>query len=267
MWSVLAVVVGVACLGVEVGWRPLPDGGTEYVIRVSPEELADLELGDIIAASDVPADLPPIRSYRIEVGRGAVERSVPSRAGGPSETSETPENRAAGDRQRSLPSGTATSTTIPLVFTEPAVSQAIDRSPPVLPREPQDSSAQVRGPTESDAGRQADPAETQSEAQDQQPPTKTGETPVEPRINNSESLIQTLALSGMTASFAAVLYIGWIAWEYRRKYLELLRSGRPLTPFGDRDSGLPATDGPEVSLKEAREGNTDHLSPPESKDF
>ncbi len=266
MGSVLACIVGVACFGIEVGWRTLPEGGTEYVIRVSPEELADLEVGDIIAASDVPAGLPPIRSYRVEVGRGPVERSLPTGTGGPVQTSETPENHAGADPQRPASSGTAASATIPLVFTEPAVPQAIERLPSVPPRATAQPSDQVQGATERDAGRQAEPAEGHREAQDQQGPTNTGEAPVEPRQENSESLIQTLALSGMTASLAAVLYVGWIAWEYRRKYLALLRASRPLTPFEERDYDLPAADVPEVSPKAAHGERADCPSPPESEE-
>jgi len=250
MSSVLAVFVGVACLGIEVGWRPLLDGGTEYVIRVSPEELADLKLGDIIAASDVPPDLPPIKSYRIEVGRGAVERRVPP-AG--STVLEAPENAAAANSQRPAPSAT-----IPLVFTEPAAPQAMDRPPAAPPKESKNSADQVQGSakaTEGDPGRQT---------QDEQPRSTTGEAPVESQTKNPDSLIHTLAISGMTASFAAVLYIGWVAWEYRRKYLELLRAGRPFTPFEDQDCISPAADGLEASPEEGHDGNTGPPSLPGS---
>ncbi|NMC19242.1 MAG: hypothetical protein GYA33_02380, partial [Thermogutta sp.] len=215
MSLLLPVYLGVACLGVEVGWRPLPNGGTEYVIRVSPEELADLELGDIIAASDVPPGLPPIKSYRIEVGRGPVERLVPSSIPGTSERAESSQNPSAADNQQSAPSGLAPlPTTVPSVFTEPAAPQPTETS---LTDPPQQSGRGQRSvkPTESDPDSQSEPDSQAEEASrlqqtgDWQPPTKTGEASVESPGKNSESLINTLALSGMTASFAAVLYIGW----------------------------------------------------------
>lgn len=242
MSSVLAVFLGAACLGIEVGWRPLPDGGTEYVIRVSPEELADLKLGDVIAASDIPPDLPPIKSYRIEVGRGAVERRVPPPG---STVLETPENAAAANSQRPAPSAT-----IPLVSTEPAAPQAMDRSPAAPPKESQDSADQVQGSAKATEGNPS------RQTQDEQPRSTTGEDRVESQTKNPDSLIHTLAISGMTASFAAVLYIGWVAWEYRRKYLELLRAGRPFTPFEDQDCASPSADLPGVSLEKAHDENT-----------
>lgn len=67
----------IALLGVDVGWRPLSDDTIEYIIQLAPEELEGLSAGDLLAASDVPPDLPPIRAYRIIVGRQALPREVP----------------------------------------------------------------------------------------------------------------------------------------------------------------------------------------------
>ncbi|GAB4131081.1 hypothetical protein [Thermopirellula anaerolimosa] len=247
MSSALSVLLGIACLGIEVGWRPLPDGGMEYVIRVSPEELADLKLGDIIAASDVPPGLPSIRSYRIEVGRGPVERRTPPFSPAITDTPAVPGSPAALDDQRSTPSdGTLPSPTIPLVFTEPAVPRPMEASPPASTQGAAQGTPSPETTASPPNSQKAEAAQPQ-EGRETQPPADSSPPPPEKSTANSNSLMNTLALSGMTASFAAVLYIGWVAWEYRRKYLELLRASHQLPQPASDDVVAAALQGPSAS--------------------
>lgn len=71
----LACLAG-ATLGIESGWRPLPDGGTEYIIQLDPQTLETLRSGQAIQ-SDIPPEAGTVRSYRIVVGEGKLPRTSP----------------------------------------------------------------------------------------------------------------------------------------------------------------------------------------------
>ncbi|MFO0898141.1 MAG: hypothetical protein U0836_12015 [Pirellulales bacterium] len=71
-----ACLIVALTLGVDVGWRPLPEGGLEYIIQIEPELLRSLERGQPIA-SDVPLILRDIRRYRIQVGNGPLPQEGP----------------------------------------------------------------------------------------------------------------------------------------------------------------------------------------------
>jgi hypothetical protein len=73
-------------LGIDVGWRPLSEGGVEYLIQIEPGLLESLQPGDAIAS-----DLPPrlagqVRSYRITVGTEELPRELPSASEAGAET-------------------------------------------------------------------------------------------------------------------------------------------------------------------------------------
>src|SRR5437773_2237128 len=91
MQALLALVVGTAALGIDVGWQPHEDGGLEYIIQIEPELVSKLKPGDEITGG-VRRSLRDVRSYRIIVGTGPLphvaetEQSVlvPSRSLNPS---------------------------------------------------------------------------------------------------------------------------------------------------------------------------------------
>lgn len=74
----VALLVSSTVSAVEVGWRPDPRGGIEYIIQLAPQELQGWEGDSVLASSDVPAGLPPIRSYRIVVGTEPLPRETPA---------------------------------------------------------------------------------------------------------------------------------------------------------------------------------------------
>ncbi len=75
-------VLAAGCLGVDVGWQPLPGGGMEYIIQIEPELLEALRRGEAVV-SLVPPQVRDIRQYRIVVGRGPVPRITPARTAPP----------------------------------------------------------------------------------------------------------------------------------------------------------------------------------------
>jgi len=71
--NLLLACLAAAVLGIETGWRPLSDGGMEYIIQLDEQTLAALRAGQAIQ-SDIPPEAGIVRSYRIVVGEGKLPR-------------------------------------------------------------------------------------------------------------------------------------------------------------------------------------------------
>lgn len=65
--NALLISIAVATLGVNYGWNPLPDGGSEYVIQLDQQTLDALRDGQTIF-SDVKSGAGEVRSFKIVVG-------------------------------------------------------------------------------------------------------------------------------------------------------------------------------------------------------
>jgi hypothetical protein len=72
----LSLIVAAAAFGSDVGWQPLPDGGTEYIIQLNPYEIDALRRG-LPFQSDIPRRAGEVRAYRIMVGTAALPRRSP----------------------------------------------------------------------------------------------------------------------------------------------------------------------------------------------
>lgn len=71
------LLLAAAAVGVDTGWTKLDSGGYEYIIQIPPEQLDALRAGGEFG-SDLPADTGAIRSYRIVIGTGPlVNEGVP----------------------------------------------------------------------------------------------------------------------------------------------------------------------------------------------
>jgi hypothetical protein len=228
-------------LGVEVGWRPLPDGGFEYIIQIEPQMLGLLARGEEIF-SDIPPTVRDVRSYRITVGTGQVlregrmepepaDRSLPGQPGDgdpvasplstppleepsvapafpglrythPAPT--PPPEKAADD-----PPGPSEASVSPAPLWEPPLTL-----PPSADTQPLSESAEKPAyfvdqekeegaPSAPEPGNQGEPAAAAPESDKPSPPF-------------------TLALAGFLGAFGGMLYTGWLAWDYRRRYRALL---------------------------------------------
>jgi len=71
--TALAICIAVATLGIDVGWKPLPEGGVEYIIQLDPLALEALRDGQPLQ-SDIHPDAGEVRSYRIIVGSEKLTR-------------------------------------------------------------------------------------------------------------------------------------------------------------------------------------------------
>lgn len=86
-----ALCVAVALLGIDAGWRPLPEGGVQYLIQIEPHVLESLRDGRAIE-SHVPPFVRDVRSYKVTAGTGALPHELPPEAG--------PTGSATGDESR-----------------------------------------------------------------------------------------------------------------------------------------------------------------------
>ena len=72
----LSLFIAAAAFGSDVGWQPLPEGGTEYIIQLNPYELNVLRR-HLPLQSDVPRSAGEVRAYRIVVGNDILPRLAP----------------------------------------------------------------------------------------------------------------------------------------------------------------------------------------------
>jgi hypothetical protein len=72
----LSLLIATAAFGSDVGWQPLPEGGTEYIIQLGPHELDALRRGRPFE-SDVPRSAGEVRAYRIVVGTAILPHEAP----------------------------------------------------------------------------------------------------------------------------------------------------------------------------------------------
>jgi hypothetical protein len=69
----VALLLAASALGVDYGWRPLEEGGLEYIIQIEPEVFASLEKGGDIL-SEIHPEAQDVRRFRIRIGRGPLPR-------------------------------------------------------------------------------------------------------------------------------------------------------------------------------------------------
>ena len=95
--SPIALFMAVALMGAEVGWRPLPEGGVEYIIEISPDALDSLRSEQAAIQSDTLPDVRrEIRSFRIIVGNKKLTRELPLRPTPAAEPPAQPVQSASG---------------------------------------------------------------------------------------------------------------------------------------------------------------------------
>ena len=82
-----------AVVGIDVGWQPLQEGGTEYIIQLDPQSLETLKAGEPIQ-SDIPPGAGDVRSVKFYLGA-----EKPPRISPPSKSIQSPPvNTADGAR-------------------------------------------------------------------------------------------------------------------------------------------------------------------------
>jgi hypothetical protein len=224
--SVAAVLVGI-----DVGWRPLPEGGVEYLIQIEPELLETLESGSAVE-SDIPPSVTGVRAYRITVGAGELPRELPEPEAQPFEPGANP------DAPEAQP-GAAGASRLPGDLS--GVLPPLDRGA-LEPAEKEPSRLGASSPLsgfplpphrlEPDPGSQ--PIATQTAAlvdQAETEPTpdtkpKTGQK-TSPKETAKPWMPFTLVLFGLFASLGGNVFLGWVAYESRSRYRALRETRSP----------------------------------------
>jgi len=260
--NAILVCLAVATLGVDVGWRRLPDGGMEYIIEIEPQTLDALRAGESIQ-SDIPSSVRNVRGCRIMVGPG--KKPLPH---------ETPPESAKSHSASVEPPLLSTS---PPVDAAPTVEeqQGSGRNPQSglgkSPAESRDPSGDAVGiPRMREGMRRANPvgstpstfvpsmpdatstpeasllsgdeASRQTSASDAPWPSSDVAANMKPAIDDSVAdgqndgpakpwLPLTFTLLGLFASLGGNIFLVWVVWDLRSRCRALL-SG----PFAERSS-------------------------------
>lgn len=252
----LAAVLGAdAQANVEVGWRPLPGGGMQYLIQLDPLTVEVLRTGQAIE-SYIPPQVKDVRGFQIGIGTGKLPRIDPpttALANGPKSTEFAGSTTKAGSgRPQSLggfgSSGPAFSASrssrseSPVTATPPGSKAAPweiekpsgagkDDSPRPLP-----ANLSTR-PFSGDAGQKPTPGRASAATFEQWTGGKEGadnkENPAKVGTQASAApgdsiparpwTALTLALAGLFGSLGGNVYLGWLLVETRRRYRAALR--------------------------------------------
>lgn len=269
--SATALCVAVVMLGVNYDIQPLPDGGVEYIFRVKPLDLQSLNEG-----SDLRSDLSPavkdVRSFciRLEKDRPA-GASLPFAAASPLSNGQPtpapapllnpPELTGAGGSKfpptssaipplpkidDGIPKQAAQQTNFeqnPFGQKTPSTSNPFQRSsetpgPATAAKPPNDPHSSKEPATPAAEKPQPPKAPSQTELQSPGPETE----------KESPRLVWGLWAS-TAGSFSGMLFFGWVAADYRRRYYSLLsRSGQTPEMAGwEPEEEEPASEDPPVS--------------------
>ena len=199
------VCIAAVALGIDPGWQRMDDGGWRYLIQIDPVTLEELKSGRLPhIESDIPPQLKNI-SCRITVGRKDVPRD------------ELPAVKPAGEVP--APRRPARSEPGPSARVRPEAPGRLPSSPDVRPLG--DHPASFEEPVAAKPKADGPPAEAAASA--------AGEPP-------KPWWPFTLALATAFGCFGGMLYLGWIAWDYRTRYQRL---SRHLADAGLETAGEP----------------------------
>jgi len=188
------VGLAVALFGIDAGWQPLPEGGSEYIIQIEPHMLERLREGEAIQ-SDILPEARGVRSFRVIVGTDELPREkipVPSKHEKPVTT---PPELSTSSPSDLFPIPAPTSPDLPRAFPSTTPSRPLSAEPAVFEQETNVSEKQ--------SGK-----EVSSE--------------------QSKPWLLFWAVAGTAFGFfAAFIYLLWIHWETRNRYRALLAQCPP----------------------------------------
>ncbi len=187
--SSAAIWVVMAAVAVEFGYEPMPDGdGLRYVFQVEPEMLDMLQRGEPVGSTIPPEALGRIREIRIVSNYGLLSKDIPPLADKPTFPTMTAEQP----------------------WTTPTTGNPTESAPNLLdPNLVNQASGVDEGPAT------AGPSGTlESEKEPIEEPKSSKPDPW---------LLFVLASVIAVGSSSGMLVFGWLTFDYRSRYLELLR--------------------------------------------
>jgi hypothetical protein len=224
-------------MGLDVGWRPLPGGGVEYIIQIAPHELEVFKQEKSIEG-DIPAHLRDIRSYRIVVGNDVLPRQDPPKSSPTAATAKTPTSPAWPDIPTS-PSGQGKGkaaaynpfSALTSLWDKYPVGQS-PSGPSKRPGEQESAAAKKTG---------ADSTPEEKSPKVERPaPKEASREPAKETPKSSGPF--TVVMVALLGSLGGNLYMGWITWETRARYHALVRRRKEEHPLRERthDSDVEA---------------------------
>ncbi len=249
----LTALVGAdAPANVEVGWRPLPGGGMQYLIQLDPATVEILLRTGQAIDSYIPPQVKDVRGFQIGVGTGKLPRidppatAQPSAQQKPSDAAPVPPSSAGIRKGPGLGSLASPGTPFSLPKAQSPESPGRPpfggfRSPPWVTEKP-------GSPTKEEPPRQL-PADPTSRPFSEKPspkaaPGKASAATFEQWVGNKQGsgkqessaaagqgetaparpwTALTLALAGLFGSLGGNVYLGWLLVETRRRYRAALR--------------------------------------------
>lgn len=248
----LAAFLGAeAPANIEVGWRPLPGGGMQYLIQIHPLTVEVLRAGQAIE-SDIPPQVKDVRGFQIGIGTDRLPRIDPPVVSVP------PTGNKPADAANPPPDGVSRRTTLggfgsPGVSFSPRAAGPESAAPATAqgPKTPPWVTERPSGSDKDDPPRQlpADftPRPFSEKSIPKSPPGKASAATFEqwvgnkgkegaekeapPPQNNAAAdappnrpwTALTLALAGLFGSLGGNVYLGWLLVETRRRYRAAIR--------------------------------------------
>jgi hypothetical protein len=202
------VCLAVGLIGAEAGWQPLPDGGTEYIVQIEPAMLGTLQMGRDLQ-SPIPPELKDVRAVRVHIGLVPPPRKdLPAPAAPPRLTERPPATNFWSPQSKGAP-----------LFPAGPGGDRSDAASLEPPRKLAPGLEDKPGPA-----KQAVFLEPKGD--ERAMPAKAAEKPA------SEPWLPLAVL--LAGSLGGNVYLGWIAWEARRRYRAILRRGDPTEPPPER---------------------------------
>ena len=205
-----ALLLVTATLGVDFGWKALPNDEVEYIIQIEPALLESLENGEPIASELLPEVRGNVRRFRVQIGNAPLPREAVMRRLRPRTSDVAIEEPAAKQAKHEAPA-------IP--------APKLDAGPSPRPPEPDryrepEPTPLADGKTAAVFAKAADLPNPQSKPVPpaEAPATASPGGPVRP----DRWLIG--AAVALFVSLGANLYLGWLLTTFRHKYHQLVDS-------------------------------------------
>jgi hypothetical protein len=217
-----AILLVTATLGVDFGWKSLPNDEVEYIIQIEPALLESLENGEPIASELLPEVRGNVRRFRVQIGSAPLPREAVMRRLRPRTSDVAVEEPAAKQAKHEAPA-------IPAPKLDVGPGPKLDAGPP--PK-------LDAHPPEPERYREPEPAQV-ADSKTAAVLTKASDSP--PAESKPQSLADTSASSASSlpgrsdhwliggavalfVSLGANLYLGWLLTTIRRNYHQLVDS-------------------------------------------
>ena len=198
-----AILLVTATLGVDFGWKALPNDEVEYIIQIEPALLESLENGEPIASELMPEVRGNVRRFRVQIGNAPLPREAVMRRLRPRTSDVAVDEPAAKQAKHEAPAIAA-----------PKLDEGAIPKAPEPDRTAAEDSPRRHGGTEVLKVVNA-PAVAST-------PEKAVEASASPALPGSSGQWLVGGAIALFISLGANLYLGWLLTTIRRNYHQLV---------------------------------------------